>query len=365
MALTDQQNAAIQAAIQQASSQGGTGNSANQSIQSALQNSGLFTSDQIASLANDGITGNNQFTGAVPSGSWGSQVQNAIGSQATSTQVPTTQPTAATSPLQSALSQGYNPLQPQYLSDPTQLAPTLATAAQSNLQLSPDQTISQIMAAFQPQADRATTNLNNQLAAFGIAGGPALNEQNNLQNALSSGLGTSLAGAIQNTQGNMLQQSMNNANLSNQTGLANAGYSNTANQQNLSNILGTNQFNTNASNTANQNLYGYLNQGYNNQLGQFGTTNNLGVTGGTSLANTGLNGSNGLAQNAAGTFPIQSGGAAGAASLGNQLGQGYNQWYTNQQQQQTNQGVVNNAMPYINAQATTPTQITAPGGQLG
>ena len=173
--------------------------------------------------------------------------------------------------------QGYNPLQPTYAPAPPQGQATL-----SNINLSPQQTIAQIMKGFMPAQRQATSSLNNTLASSGIVGGGAQGAQNLLQGQLSASLAPTLANAIQGSQGMQLQQ-----------GLGNAGMSNQMTSQNLQDWMQTNLFNAGASNQAGSQLAQLLQGGWNTQAGGL-----------ASILGTGLGNSGQLAGQEAQNFPV-------------------------------------------------------------
>jgi hypothetical protein len=162
-----------------------------------------------------------------------------------------------------------NPAQPYYAPNPAILNPTL-----SGFNTDPNAMIQQIMAAFAPQQKNAQQGFMDTMALSGLSGAPVAAGENQLQQALAAGLAPSLEGAIQFSQGQGLQQS-----------LANAGFSNSANSQNVSDFMNNNQFNVGQGNNALQQL-----------LGQFGNINSGGM---------GIQG--GIAQGAQNNFGIQGG----------------------------------------------------------
>ena len=264
-------------------------------------------------------------------------------------------------PLSRQMQPFYNPAPPQV--DPTlftgaQIAPNeRANAAQSNAttgissglmnSLGADSTIAQIMKAFQPQAQQAQMSQNDALAAAGLSGGPAINQNQLLQGQLSSSLGNTLAGAIQNSQSNQLGAGEFGASQSLQQALQNAGF-----QQNTNEFNASNQNATNAQQAGLQQQSGLANQNASNQANEFNTQNQMSTQlGNTSTANqfqqflaslqngnwsqllggfqglnaAGLSGQQGINQQAGQNFGIQ--GGAGQAfggltqALGNQYGQ--------------------------------------------
>lgn len=172
---------------------------------------------------------------------------------------------------------GYNPLQPTYAPNPPQGQATL-----SNVNVSPQASLQQILAGFLPAQRQAMSQLNNQLASAGIAGGGAQGAGNLLQGQLAASLGPTLANAIQSAQGMSLQQ-----------GLGNAGFSNAMTSQNLQDWMQTNFFNANNANQASQQLANMLYGGWQTQAG--------GLAG---ILGQGLQGSGSLANQEAQNFPV-------------------------------------------------------------
>jgi len=260
-----------------------------------------------------------------------------------------------------------NPLQPSYLSTPTQGQATTAQAAQlgqgvnqnlvnqfsgqntlgqlqqlsgGNLagQVGPQAAEQQLMAAYQPAAAQSTANLNSQLASMGINGGAAVTAQNQLQGQLTSGLGQSLAslisggqqnqlslnsqnaGVLQNGQANQLGLYNTQAGLNQQTGLANQSAMNTMTGQNLSNMYNANQYNATAANDANGAYATALQNAYTTNLNNFQSMNTAGYTGQADLAGSQMTGSQNLAGSVANNFPVQSGAANAFSNLGSSLG---------------------------------------------
>lgn len=226
----------------------------------------------------------------------------------------------------------YNPLQPFYQSQPSWLNPSYAQGAQSGYNtnlpswlsgpngfLGPQQTIQQILQGFAPQAAQSTDALNNSLAAAGIVGGPALTAQSELQGQLASSLAPTLAQAIQGSQANVLgaqefqsgqglQQALQNAQLAEQTGLANQGAANQIGMFDVGNQIGANQFNAQAGNTAGSQLANLLYGGWGQELGQFGNLNSQMLQNMFGLENTGLGGLMELGYGASQNFPVQQSG---------------------------------------------------------
>src|SRR5271166_2522236 len=146
--------------------------------------------------------------------------------------------------------------QPGYLGAPSTLDMS---------QFSPNATIQELLAGFAPQAQSAGNNLNQTLADFGINGGQAVSAMSQLQAQLGGALAPSIAGAIQNSQGNLLQGGEFNAGATNATNAANVGQYNQSQQLMLQDLLGLygqnfgafNQINTGGQGAANQNANPY------------------------------------------------------------------------------------------------------------
>jgi len=233
---------------------------------------------------------------------------------------------------QAPQSPGYNPLQPFYEGQPSWLNPSYTQGSQSNYDtnlpawlsgqngyLSPDSTIQQILQGFAPQAAQSTDSLNNTLAAAGIVGGPAATAQTELQGQLSASLAPTLANAIQTAQGNVLgaqefqsgqglQQALANAQLGEQTGLANQQAANQIGEFNIGNQIGANQFNAQAGNTAGNELAQMLYGGWGQELGQFGSLNSQELQNMFGLESQGLSNIGELGYGASQNFPVQQSG---------------------------------------------------------
>lgn len=222
-----------------------------------------------------------------------------------------------------------NPLQPTYQGAPTWLNPSYTSGAQSSYNtnlpagaiaaLSPQATIQQILQGFAPQSAQATTALNNSLAASGIVGGPAATAQSELQGQLAASLAPTLANAIQTSQGNVLgaqefqsgqglQQALANAQLGEQTGLANQSAANQMGEFNVGNQIGANQFNATQANQAGSQLAQMLYGGWGQQLGDFAGLNSQELGGLLGLEQGGLSNLGELAYGAENNFPVMQGG---------------------------------------------------------
>jgi hypothetical protein len=235
---------------------------------------------------------------------------------------------------------GYNPSQPFYQSQPSWLNPSYTSGSQSyyntNLPqgaiaaLSPQSTIQQILAGFAPQAAQSTDALNNSLAAAGIVGGPANVAQTELQGQLAGSLAPTLAQAIQGSQQNVLgaqefqsgqglQQALANAQLGEQTGLANQAAGNQIGEFDIGNQIGANQFNANAANSMQSQLAQMLYGGWGQELGQFGNLNSQELQDMAGLYGEGLGGMQQLGYGAMENYPVQQMGDSWS-SLGEGLG---------------------------------------------
>lgn len=167
-----------------------------------------------------------------------------------------------------------NPLKPVYQAAPPQVAPTT-----SNADVSPQSAISQLQSANALTNAQQQNNLSNLLAANGISGNDAISAQNSLAGQLNASQAGALASLITNAQGMGLGQSE-----------FNAGAGNQASALNLSSILGTNSANTNAANTAGQQLASALLSNYGLDMGAFTNLLDAGLGGQQSLNSSGLSG---------------------------------------------------------------------------
>jgi hypothetical protein len=182
--------------------------------------------------------------------------------------------------------------------------------------LSSNATIQQLLSGFQPQITEQNGQLAQQLAQFGLSGGPAIAAQNNLSVQQGQAEAPAIAQAIQNSQANQLNQSQfgstaqlnalnanqgavntqnqNQATLNQQAGLANQSATNSQSQlaAQLAQQAGlSNQDATNTANTANAGAYNstlaantsaqnasqqaYLNQLQSQWLDQFSAFNSI------------------------------------------------------------------------------------------
>jgi len=199
--------------------------------------------------------------------------------------------------------------------------------------LSSNAQIQQILQAFQPQARQGQAQLQDQLAASGLSGGPAIAAQNNLQSQQTQALAPTLAAAIQQSQSNQLgagqfnttqlmntltgnmsalnsnnqlqanlqqqagmgnqsaqnSQSQLQAQLNQQAGLANQDAINTANTTNVGAQNVVNATNTAGTNQANQNYLSAMMQQYQNQFAAFNGVNDAGLNTQNTIASSGAN----------------------------------------------------------------------------
>jgi hypothetical protein len=95
--------------------------------------------------------------------------------------------------------------------------------------LSTNATIQQLLAGFQPEITSQNGQLANQLAQFGLSGGPAVAAQNNLDVRQTQAEAPSIASAIQNSQANQMNQGQFNSNALIQALTGNAGAINSQN----------------------------------------------------------------------------------------------------------------------------------------
>ena len=232
-----------------------------------------------------------------------------------------------------------NPLQPYYQSAPPQIAPTTsnfgvnsgfytAQPGQSNFQLtpqylqsgantstnvnvSPQQALSQFQSADALQNAQASNNLSNMLAAQGISGNDATSAIGTLQGQLAASQAPALASLIQNAQGLQLNQAQGNVNSGLQQALSNAGFGNTALNQTQN--LGLSQALTNAGFGNTMNL---ANQGAGNAA--ISNSNQLGL--GQSEFNAGA-GNSANAQNLAAILGVNQGNQNAANTSGTNLAQ--------------------------------------------
>ena len=213
--------------------------------------------------------------------------------------------TAAQQPPQP---QASNPLQPFYMQNPPMGQATLFQGAQldPNIMnaLSPNSVIQQILQGFAPQAQQANRNLNDTLAASGIAGGPAAGLQEQLQSQLASGLAPTIASAIQGAQGNQLQAALANAGFTQQAGLSNQGASNEMTAMNIGNLMQQLGMNTQLANNSQDQIAQALLNAYGMNFNAFNNLNDAGLQGVQNLSATNLGSAGNLANSEANNFPI-------------------------------------------------------------
>lgn len=222
-----------------------------------------------------------------------------------------------------------NPLQPNYMQTPTGAATQFQGAQLGSgmnpalmQMLSPNASIQALYSQFQPAAAQSTRSMNDNLAAMGLVGGPALQAQTNLQQQLGAGLGNSISGLISGSQSNMLGAMENQAGLTQQTGLANQNASNQFGLQNLQNQFGANQYNATAANDAAGATAQAQQQAYNNNLANFQAMNQAGYSTGSNLAASAMGGQQNLASQFATQFPVSSGLGSAFSNLGAGMGGG-------------------------------------------
>ena len=183
----------------------------------------------------------------------------------------TTQPVAQSTVQQPAPQQGAGAsfAQPGYLGAPATINPSTYSASGYNATgidpslmsaLDPTSTINYILQGFAPQAQSAENNLNQTLANFGINGGQAVGAATQLQAQLGGALAPTLASAIQNAQGNLLNAGEFNAGAQNTAGAFNAGAQNQSGQFNAGAANNANQYNAEATNTTNAANVGQYNK---------------------------------------------------------------------------------------------------------
>lgn len=211
-------------------------------------------------------------------------------------------------PVTTMSTQQSNPLQPNYIPNPTMGQATLFQGAQldPNIMnaLGPNSTIAAILQGFAPQAQQANTNLMDTLAAAGIAGGPAAGLQMQLQGNLASSLAPTIANAIQNSQGNQLQAALANAGFSQQAGLANQGASNQMTDFNIGNLMQQMMANTGYANQGQDTLANALLNAYGMNFNAFNNLNNAGLQGVQNLSATNMGAAGNMANTMANNFPV-------------------------------------------------------------
>lgn len=144
----------------------------------------------------------------------------------------------------------------------SQLDPSLLAS------LSPNATIAQLQASMVPQTQQAFSQLQQQLADFGVQGGQGIQAGQQLSGQLAGSIAPAMAAAIQNAQSNQLNAGQFDVNA-----LNNMAQFNAANQLGLSefNAGGRNQFDLTQRENALQ--AALANQAATNQAGQFNASN--------------------------------------------------------------------------------------------
>ena len=223
-----------------------------------------------------------------------------------------------------------SPLQPLYAPNPPMIAPAQMTAASAGVPqqgtsagdlwnaLGPQQSIGQILNYAQPLFQRAQSSLNDQLAAAGMFGGPALNATSALNSNLMSSIGPMLAQAVQGSQSNQLQQALANAGFQQQAGGENLNALNAGNAMNVQNLINQNMYNTQAANAGQNNLFNALFQNWQIPFNAYSNINQAGLSGAQSLAGIGAGNAGNLSSIMAQTFPVQQ--PPDFSSLGGALG---------------------------------------------
>jgi hypothetical protein len=196
--------------------------------------------------------------------------------------------------------------------------------------LSSNATIQQLLSGFQPQVTEQNGQLAQQLAQFGLSGGPAVAAQNNLDVQQTQAEAPSIASAIQNSQSNQLNQAQYgstaqlnalNANqsatnatnqaqasLNQQTGLANQDAANTANTANVGAVNATTAADAATQNAAQS---AYLQQMQQQWLDQFSAAN--------TINDAGLSAQNNIAVQGAENFGTPSDTSSALSGLGSAL----------------------------------------------
>lgn len=221
------------------------------------------------------------------------------------------------------MSNAANPLQPSYIPTPPQAQATTYTPATTGTatyqnDYNPQTATNELTSAANNQDQQQQQQLMSMLAAQGISPGSSAAQaaMQNLSGSETSALAPSLVSAQQYGAGLNEQSGLANAGALNTSGQYNAGAENTAGQydasanntmtqQNLQDLLQTQEYNSGAYNAAGQTQAGMQNNDYLAQLqAQLG------------LQTTGLQGSNSLAgQQANQTVPLD-------PSLFSQISQG-------------------------------------------
>lgn len=220
------------------------------------------------------------------------QLPSAVSQGATTQPYAQQQPNDTSQQAQQPSAQASNPMQPFYMQNPpmaqaTMLDPSLMQA------LSPNATIQAILQGFAPQAASASRNLNDTLAAAGIAGGPAAGLQEQLQSQLASGLAPSIANAIMGSQGNILNAS-----------LANQSAANSMTGLNTGDIMQQLMANTGYANQSQDQIAQALMNAYGMNFNAFNNLNDAGLQGVQSLSATNMGSAGNMANTMANNFPV-------------------------------------------------------------
>lgn len=343
--LSPQMLAAIQAAGQtEANPQGQGDNQIDQTMMNSLQNSGLFSPEQLQGAQSQFVSSPGTWGNAPGDVSdWDSMMQNGIAgvgnSQATVGQFQQNPNT----PNAQAIAGGYNPLQPAYLPQPGQINATTVNPSYANTaQLSPQlmnslgsgNTVNALVQANQPQFQQQDQQMMQMLATAGLApsstaGGTAFN---NLAQQQLAGMDPSIAAAIQNSQSNQLNAGQYNTSAQNAGNQYNAGVGNNASQfnanaqnqaanTNLTNQNNQQLYNANAFNNAGTNYFNAMTGSYNNNANAFNALNTAGLQGAQNAGQTQAQGGNQLAAGSQNTFPSYGAGSNAYGALGAAAGQ--------------------------------------------
>jgi hypothetical protein len=302
--LTPDQQAAVQAAVNQAGSLvpgGTTVQGMDNAFVQQLQGSGIFSPQQLQAFQQAGIWdahGPNFYEqGGNPAPfdqTMLQQVQQNYGGDYSSLNslYGNTGATAGTSapqtPAQNAIAptlsggQGYNPLQPAYLPTPPTLQGTYVSPAGYNAattgamgydpatlgqglisQLGPQATIQALLQSVAPQYQQQDQQFMQQLAASGLTPGSTAGQTafGNLAQQQLAGISPAIAQAIQGAQGNLLSAGNTNIGALNQAGQFNAGAGNAALFANQAALNQAGQYNA-----GNQQQAGLYNAGVGNQV---------------------------------------------------------------------------------------------------
>lgn len=181
---------------------------------------------------------------------------------------------------------GTNPLQPSYLPTPPTAQATTYDASTYNNSYNPQTATNELNQAAGVQDQQQNQNLLSMLAAQGISPGSSAAQAagQNLATTQTAALAPSLVNAQEYGAGLNEQSGLANQGAYNAAGQYAATANNTDTQQNLQNLLQSQEYNSTAFNNAGSQEAGYANQDWQDQLNaQLG------------LQTTGLQGSNSLA----------------------------------------------------------------------